>query len=103
MKGQQWRLSLAHIRHTQARPGQEIEYRCALGWLAHAGRALSGGGELVWRPGRQAIDERLWLRLHGDWHWRQLSARLQADFSGPSEDLGQRDTRCWFQLSRKLW
>lgn len=101
--GQQWRASVSHIRHTQALPGREIEYRCALGWLAHPGRMVSGGGELVWRPRRDLLDERLWLRLHGDCHWRLLSARLQAEFSGASEDLGRRDTRCWFQLSRKLW
>jgi hypothetical protein len=49
--GQQWRMSVSHIRHTQALPGREIEYRCALGWLAHPGRMLSGGGA-IWSGAR---------------------------------------------------
>ncbi|MCB9473946.1 MAG: hypothetical protein H6678_09060 [Candidatus Delongbacteria bacterium] len=103
MGGQQLRLSLSHIRHTQQIAERAIEYRCALGWQAIAGRMLRGGGDLVWRPERGALSERMWLRLHGELHWRQLEGRLQGEFSGDPADLGQRDTRFWLQLTRNLW
>jgi len=92
-----------NVHHLVAADPVELEQRYTLHLRLQPVRIAAFNLRGVWRPERDELPSRMWLRAFAELELNKLQLTADLRFYGDPEDFGDRDTQAWIHVLRRLW
>jgi|GEM_PF-2181749 len=99
----QGQISGMALRHLVEEDPVELEHRLSLHLRWQPVRLASFNVRGMWRPQRDPLPERMWLRSFIEFELNKLTLTTDLRFVGDPAHLGTKDTEAWIHVLRRLW
>lgn len=99
----QAQLSAMALQHLVAADPVDLEHRLSMHLRWQPLRLASLNVRGTWRPGRDQLSERMWLRSFVEFELNKLTLTTDLRFVGDPDHFGRKDTEAWIHVLRRLW